>query len=84
VDDAQRRPLPPGKIICLRELQLFTVNDTKVSKEAALRAVHGLESRGFELHGHPLAMFSGIMGMEAHARCSAPSAGETPAPRRSA
>ncbi|MDR1280726.1 MAG: hypothetical protein LBK99_07875, partial [Opitutaceae bacterium] len=46
VDDAQRRPLPPGKIICLRELQLFTVNDTKVSREAAhyCRSVHGLES----------------------------------------
>jgi hypothetical protein len=45
VDDAQRRPLPPGKIICLRELQLFTVNDTMESREAALRAVHGLEAR---------------------------------------
>ncbi|MDR1281882.1 MAG: hypothetical protein LBK99_13820 [Opitutaceae bacterium] len=47
VDDAQRRPLSPGKIICLRELQLFTVNDTKVSREAALycRSVHGLEAR---------------------------------------
>jgi hypothetical protein len=45
VDDAQRRPLPPGKIICLKELQLITVNDTKVSREAALRAVHGLEAR---------------------------------------